>query len=193
MNNHATYRITAILLCISAAAFLLPYSADAGRAGAPKVLSAELRGNENRHPIAGERIHNGLHFLLKIHKNVRVFQEWCSWGYFNRWIVAVEIGGAGKKYTFKRKPRGWTKNFPAYHELKKGEFLITDIDLCDGSWQVEPQLPSNKMFQLKLTGHYTVVPDKESRKYNVWTGELVTNSVVLTVYPECADKLNKKR
>jgi hypothetical protein len=33
----------------------------------------------------------------------------------------------------------------------KGQFLITDIYLCDGTWRVSPKLPTGKPTKLSIT------------------------------------------
>jgi hypothetical protein len=174
-------------------AILLPFLATSRAAGVkPAQLSAELRGHDNRQPIFRERYRGPVFFLLTAQQDkIKIFQEWCSWGYFTRWYSARQIGGKAKDYVIKRRSRGWTKNFPATHELKKGQFIINSTDLCDGSWLVEPALPK-KDLQLKLTGHFEIKPDKESDKQKVWTGKLSTKSIEIIVGPECAAKLNKK-
>jgi hypothetical protein len=41
---------------------------------------------------------------------VRLWREWCSWGYFNLSFVVTDE--RGKTTTVTKKPRGWDHNFP---------------------------------------------------------------------------------
>ncbi len=157
-------------------------------------LRAELRGNDNRQPIFRHNYRNGVHFLLfSLRDNTKVFQEWCSWGYFTRTFTATMIGGPATRYVLKRNPNKiWSKNYPAAHKLKKGEFLITYVDLCDGSWIAEPALPE-KDAELRLTGQFEIKPDDESRKQKVWAGKLKTKPIEIILGSKCAARLNGKQ
>jgi hypothetical protein len=160
-----------------------------GQAG---ELQAELPGNDNKRPNFRDNYRNEIHFVLSAGKDpVRVFQEWCSWGYFTRWFSAQVQGGPATKYVFKRSNRkAWTKNYPATHEIKPGKFLITNVDLCDGTWTVEPDLPE-KDLELRLTGYLEIKPDEETRKQKVWTGKLTVKPILIIMGKSCAAIINK--
>ncbi len=176
-------RSICVVLCFC---LLIPFSAQAGE------LQAELRGNDSRQPIFRDNYRNGIHFLLTAKKGpVRVFQEWCSWGYFTRSFSAWPLDEVDKKYVFKRSNRmAWTKNYPATHKLKKGEFLITDVDLCDGTWKAEPDLPE-KDLELSVIGYLEIKPDKETRKQKVFTGKVKTKPIKIIMGKSCAAIINK--
>lgn len=165
---------------------IFPLAVQAGE------LNAELRGNDSRQPIFRDNYRNEIHFLLTAEKGpVRVFQEWCSWGYFTRSFSAWALDAVDKKYVFKRSNRmAWTKNYPATHNLKKGEFLITNVDLCDGTWTVEPDLPE-KDLELSMIGHFEIKPDEETRKQKVFTGKLKTKPIKIVMGKSCAAIINK--
>jgi hypothetical protein len=161
----------------------------AGQAG---ELRAELRGNDSKQPIFRDNYRNEIHFLLTAKKGpVRVFQEWCSWGYFTRSFTAWNLEAVDKKYVFKRSNRkAWTKNYPATHKIKKGDFLVTNVDLCDGTWTVEPDLPV-KDLELSVIGHFEIKPDEETRKQKVFTGKLKTKPIKIIMGKACAAIINK--
>jgi hypothetical protein len=157
---------------------------------AASVLSVQIRGNDNKEPQFGKRIHNEMHFVVFAQtKLVKVFQEWCSWGYYTRSFVATEGSAPSLQYTFTRGPQSWSKNFPATHEIKPGEFLVTNIDFCDGSWRVSPKLPKRDIV-LELTGRLLIPVDKESKELGVWTGEQKTNALEVIIREDCIDPLN---
>jgi hypothetical protein len=170
-----------LMICL-----LLPVPGLAGE------LRAELRGNDSRQPIFRDNYRNGIHFLLTARNGpVRVFQEWCSWGYFTRSFAAWALDAVDKKYVFNRSNRmAWTKNYPATHKLKKSEFLITNVDLCDGTWTVEPDLPE-KDLELSVIGYLEIKPDKETRKQKVFTGKLTTKPIKIVMGKSCAAIINK--
>jgi hypothetical protein len=172
--------VALLLMCLST-----PFAVRADE------LRAELRGNDSRQPIFRDNYRNAIHFLLTAQRGpTRVFQEWCSWGYFTRWFTAQAVEGPGTKFVFKRSQQKiWTKNYPATHQIKKGEFLITNIDLCDGTWTVEPDIPE-KDLELRLTGYLEIKPDEETRKQKVWTGKLSTRPIEIIMGKTCAARLN---
>jgi hypothetical protein len=170
-------------------------SAPAGAEGAPEpALRAELRGDDNRPPIFRLEYRNPIHFLLfSSQDGLRVFQEWCSWGYFTRSFTARQVGGAARGFALRRNPdQAWTKNFPATHTLDRGAFLITSADLCDGSWIAEPALPLEDL-ELELVGHFEIQPDKETAEQKVWTGRLSTRPLTAILGRDCAAVLNRRK
>jgi hypothetical protein len=175
------YAVLYLLTCL-----LVPSTGQAGE------LKAELRGNDSKQPIFRDNYRNEIHFLLTAKKGpMRVFQEWCSWGYFTRWFTAREVEAVDKQYVFRRSRRKvWTKNYPATHLIKKGQFLITNVDLCDGTWTVEPDLPE-KDLELSLTGYLEIEPDEETRRQKVFTGKLKTRPIVIIMGKSCAAVINK--
>ncbi|HOX44191.1 MAG TPA: hypothetical protein PK668_11365 [Myxococcota bacterium] len=167
----------------------------AGPAGPPEpALRAELRGNDGRQPVFRVEYRSPVHFLLFSNQDgLRVFQEWCSWGYFTRSFSARQVGGAAREFVLRRNPnQAWTKNFPATHSLDRGAFLITSADLCDGSWIAEPALPLEDL-ELELVGHFEIKPDEETVEQKVWTGRLSTRPLTAILGRDCVEVLNRRR
>jgi hypothetical protein len=112
-----------------------------------------------------------LHFLLFWQASgVRVYQDWNSWGYYARSFVAKD--GKGQTYEIKRRETGFTKNGPSTDALKAGDFLITDIYPCDGSWYVSPQLQLGQSATLTVKARFHIPADEDAIKYRAWTGDL---------------------
>lgn len=134
--------------------------------GAPAAptLRCELRGSENR-PISSSH----LHFLLFSGQNgLRVFQAWNSWGYDSRSFTATDLA-TKKKYRITRQGGAWDKNVPSTHTLNEGEFLLTDIELADGSWASSPKLPMTRQLHLSVVGEYS---QKKDPIAETWTGHI---------------------
>ena len=105
MKNHEHWA-SSYLVFLVAAIFFLPTLAGTR----DDSLRAELRGNDNKQPIFRPDYRNDIHFLLfSTRDGTRVFQEWCSWGYFTRTFTAKQVGGKAKEYAIKRNPNQvWT-------------------------------------------------------------------------------------
>lgn len=191
MNKRILWASVYLAFLCTAIAYLPSLAAKSHAGGAGQALRAELRGNDNRQPIFRSNYRNDLLFILFSKRDrTKVFQEWCSWGYFTRSFSARQEGGKAADYVIKRKPdKVWSKNFPATHTLPRGEFLVTSADLCDGSWIAEPALPLEDM-ELTLTGHFEIEPDKETKEQKVWTGKLTTKPITIVLGRGCAAVLN---
>jgi len=104
------------------------------------LLRCELRGPDLGGWWSPASRHH-LHFLLFGQTSgVKVYQDWNSWGYDARSFVGRDANGS--TYELAARPREFTKNAPATLALSAGDFLITNVYLCDGSWYVSPKLPS---------------------------------------------------
>ena len=189
------FRAIACLVFMVAGSVFLPTLVSKAQAGASDdSLRAELRGNDSKQPIFRPNFRNDIHFLLFSKRDrTKIFQEWCSWGYFTRSFSAKSVGGKAGNFIIKRNPNKiWTKNYPATHSLNKGEFTITSADLCDGTWISEPVLPLEDM-ELRLTGHLEIRADAETGKQKVWTGKLSTRPLVIIMGRGCTEILNKQK
>ncbi len=98
-----------------------------------------------------------------------------------------------KTYEITRRERDWDKNFPSTDTLNKGDFLITDVYLCDGTWRVSPKLPTGKNLTLQLAGRFTMQADKTEPISDLWTGEVESAPVEAYVDKGCVDVLNAQR
>ncbi len=194
MKKHPVWAGANIAFLIAAMVFVpsLARLTQADTRGEP--LRAELRGDDNRRPIFRANYRNDIHFLLFSQRDgTKIFQRWCSWGYFTRSFSARALGGSARQYALKRNPNmAWTKNFPATHTLGAGQFLISSADLCDGSWIAEPALPLEDL-ELEVIGHFAIPADEETAKQKVWTGELSTEPLVILLGRDCAEVLNKRK
>jgi hypothetical protein len=96
---------------------------------------------------------------------------------------------SSKKYEIQRRWRGWRGNAPSTHTLNQGEFLITDINLCDETWSITPALP-NTTANLLITPHFEVKADEDAVKYRVWTGRIDGPPKEIFIEKTRVDRLN---
>ena len=64
---------------------------------------------------------------------MRLWREWCSWGYFN---LRLEVEVGGKVHTLVKKPREWTRNFPDLLFLPPGEPVVMAASLDPDVWEL---------------------------------------------------------
>jgi hypothetical protein len=162
--------------------------------GTDQTLHCELRGSDHGSTVftnhSPGQFHPGhFHFLLFSDSDgLKVYKDWNSWGYYARSFTGTDA--ASRSYSLTLRKTGFTQNAPATDTLNKGEFLITDIYLCDGSWHVAPKLPIRAMIALRLVGHFAIAADKDAITNNVWTGQIKSNELEVFIDKACVERLN---
>lgn len=106
---------------------------------------------------------------------VRVWREWCSWGYFALSLEAKTPDG--RAFQIKKKPTAWTKNFPDYFIILPNAHFVLPVKLNE-KWQNYP----TEERKLSLRAHYQILADKESKEKQVWTGKIISPWMEVTLY-----------
>lgn len=134
-------------------------------------LSLELvlpfAGNENY------RVASDSHFHVVLRNNrddtVRLWREWCSWGYYNLSFEFVyadgskEVGEKNKIY--------WTRNFPSWMKLQSNESRVIDVDWTDEKkWKGFKRLGSDELVKVKAI--FEISDDRDARADDVWVGRV---------------------
>jgi hypothetical protein len=155
-------------------------------------LRCELRPSKNGVVWFSPDRRSHLHFLLLSNRTgLKVYQDWNSWGYFARSFKVKDEHS--KTYEITRRDKDWTKNFPSTDTLDKGDFVITDVDLCDETWRVSPKLPIGQDLKLRLVGRFIMQADKKEPIKDLWTGQIESAPVEAYVDKRCVDVLNAER
>jgi hypothetical protein len=105
-------------------------------------------------------------------RDVRIWKEWCSWGYYN--IEFILKDQSNHEYRIARVGRIWPVNLPDPMLIRSGDSFVRDCfilersaDSYDGRWGYDP-LPLDEA----LTGvcTFTIEKDEYSKEQGVWTG-----------------------
>lgn len=134
------------------------------------------------------------HFLLLSDKDdLQVFKDTNMWGYFAR---SFTLRAESKQYEITRRERGWDKNYPEPVTINRGDVLVTNISLCDGSWRVSPALPAKSQY-VQIAGRYSLHrendPPKDSVMMpndNLWHGAITSAPLELELTKGCILRLN---
>jgi len=110
---------------------------------------------------------------------VKVWKEWCSWGYFNLTFEARDA--AGKIVVISKRPRDWTKNFPCPVEIEASGHMVIDVSLAPAIWQNSPLSDESGRATLRLKAVYEIRDTKESKQENVWTGRISSPEAAYTI------------
>ena len=104
----------------------------------------------------------------------RIWQEWCSWGYY---AMSFELTDeSGKTWTVKKKPREWDKNYPDYWTLGPHESLVLAVEFADAEiWEGFPR-PSGISRTFTMRAVFEIQPDQDSKQHAVWTGRAVSKA-----------------
>ena len=188
----AIFRICMLVLIAMWASRALA-AKDAHMTSSP--LRCEIRANDNYLIFFGQGAPNNMHFVLHSDRDgIKVYRESNSWGYETRSFAATEqYNKTSPQYTILRRGRTWKGNAPSVMVLNKGEFLINDINLCDGSWQITPKLPSDAAAKLIVRPKFQVDAQTGDMKTGVWTGKIEGAAQEVSLDKSCVSRLNADR
>ncbi len=128
-------------------------------------------------------------------KPVRLWQERCSWGYYNLSFEVIDAGG--KKHTIKKRwIKAWSADAAIHQTLAPGKHRVIDVyfDNLNAKsiygWNLDSLLKKAKanlrFREIKIRPVFEIEPDKRSKKQNVWTGKIIGEyqKAVLTNFPQ---------
>ncbi len=100
---------------------------------------------------------------------VRIWRDWCSWGYFQ---LSFEVkDDAGHTWTISRKEREFWKNYPDYWTLAPGEPLVLNVTLSSDIWETSGgKLADLRGKSLKVKAIFAAQADDRGREDSVWSG-----------------------
>ena len=103
--------------------------------------------------------------------DVRVWREWCSWGWFQ---LSFEIrDGTGNIVTVRKKERAWDKNYPDFWTLAPGEPLVLTANLLDAeAWGWSAPAADLRGKALEVRAVFAAEEDEASREDEVFHGEV---------------------
>lgn len=113
-------------------------------------------------------------------KPLRLWKEWCSWGYYN--LTFVSTDGTGKKGIVKKLPRPWTKIFPDWLTIDPGDHMVFEVSFSETIWQNAPLPPKGKSHKIKLKAVFEIGEDEQSKIHEVWMGKLSSPEHPYTIY-----------
>jgi hypothetical protein len=167
-------------------------AAIAQASGQLPELRCELRPSDHGGMWFSPERRSHLHFLLlSNHTGLKVYEDWNSWGYYARSFRVIDEHS--KTYEITRRESEWDRNFPSTDTLNKGDFLITDVYLCDGTWRVSPKLPTGQTLTLRLVGRFIMQADRKEAIRDLWTGQIESAPVEGYMDKRCVDVLNDER
>lgn len=119
----------------------------------------------------------------KSQSNIRLWETWNSWGYFNLSFDIIDDNGA-VVYTVVKKQKIWTRNGPTWLSLAPGENVTMKVDFDHDVWIRNDDLGDNKplylpflalahstpRFELNMRAVFQVLPDWETIDRDIWTG-----------------------
>ena len=111
---------------------------------------------------------------------VRLWREWCSWGYFNLSFVVDDA--AGNPVVVKKRPRGWDKNRPDWTILEPGDHMVFEVSFDESIWQDAPRSEAGQARSVRMKAVYEVKADDQSKEHGVWTGRVHSPEADYTVY-----------
>jgi hypothetical protein len=180
--------MTRVAICIIALCGLAVLAPPRGGAGGD--LLCILQFNSYPYSDVTTDLRSHLHFvLLSKRAGIDIYEDWNSWGYSTRSFSATDSQSRHFEIT-RRLPLGWDRNFPSVTTLSDGQFLITDIYLCDGSWRVSPRMATPSGQKLTVVGRFKQERDDGFQLGNPWIGNIESAPVELNLSEGCITSLN---
>jgi hypothetical protein len=157
-------------------------------------LRCELQHQAEFADTLSARPWSHFHFILFSGRDgLRVFADWNSWGYFARSFTLTD--SHSNQFHVAARNHIWDRNYPGTDTINRGEVLVTDVDLCDRTWQVTPKLPL-KENDWTVVGHYALQLETDPlylRNFHtdeVWHGTIDSPPVQFFLTKECILRLN---
>lgn len=139
-------------------------------------LAVRIVPNDFYSEKLGRSIERNEHFHVVLtnqtRRSLRLWKEWCSWGYFNLSFEVHDEDGRVTKMT--KAPSGWDRNFPDWIILAPGDHFVIDVKLDESVWQGIPapsapkRPPVPRVVRLKAI--FEIRTDEEAVRNAVWTG-----------------------
>src|SRR5689334_20132316 len=111
---------------------------------------------------------------------IKLWKEWCSWGYFSLSFEARDA--SGRSFVISKKVRGWDKNFPCPIVVGPGRPWVIDVNLDPSIWQNSPLSSDAGKATLRLKAVFEIRKDESSEKEGVWTGRVSSPEAQYTLY-----------
>jgi hypothetical protein len=101
---------------------------------------------------------------------IRIWKDWCSWGYGNLSFEARDSGGSVT--VISKRPGEWDKNFPCPVEIEPGGSWVIPVALEPILWQHSPVSGNSGKTTMRLRAVYEIRETKDSKEMRVWTGKV---------------------
>jgi hypothetical protein len=113
--------------------------------------------------------------------SVRLWDEWCSWGYG---ALSFQFDDkAGHRWDAKKVPTGWDNNFPRWWSFKPAESGVIDVYFADPKvWDGFRHATGKKPLTVTLSAVYEIRANKETAEYGIWTGRVVSPPIQIDVW-----------
>ena len=100
---------------------------------------------------------------------IRLWREWCSWGYYNlTFLVTV---GADAPVVVKKQGRAWFGNWPDPETIPPGGHHVRDVTFDTVTW-MDPPLPvagGGRTVRMKAVFE---IPTEAAKQHGVWTAKV---------------------
>lgn len=104
---------------------------------------------------------------------INLWQEWCSWGYFNLKFQFTDKKGT--MWIAKKKEKEWEKNFPDFVSIGPRDKLVIDVMFNPDIWKNVLPPDVGKFTTVSIVAIYESKDSDHAKKREVWSGRLVSN------------------
>lgn len=122
--------------------------------------------------------YNGNFYVVISNKSpnpVRLWEGWCSWGYYNL-TFDIKLNNGKIYHLEKTKNRDWLKNFPDGYIVLPNSYFVIPVSFSKVLWGTSKEWESfpdevKNADTFSLRAIYSIPEDKETKEYKIWTGK----------------------
>jgi hypothetical protein len=137
------------------ACILMSPVVNAGEKNADSTVSLTVRIVPSSTTEKGVRLialsNPSQHFSVVVtntsNEHIRLWREWCSWGYYTLSFSVVDA--AGKNVIVTKGSRAWTRNFPDTTTLGPGDHMVFEVTFDKDTWPNAPMPVESKSHTVK--------------------------------------------
>jgi hypothetical protein len=103
-------------------------------------------------------------------KLIRLWKEWCSWGYSNLSFEVTDEKGRSVAVT--KSQRDWNKNFPDWEVIPPGGHQVREINFDPTTWENSPMPEVGRSRAVRLRAIYDIPAEPLTKEHGIWTSQV---------------------
>lgn len=157
--------------------------ADSAVQAAPLAVNIVATSSGERTGQAIE-LFSGSHFHVVVtnlsNAPIRVWKDWCSWGYDSLSFEARD--SIGREFVISKRNWGWDNNVPCPTTIEPGQPWVVDVTLDPAVWQNSPLSSDTGKERLRLKAVFEIREEQRSKAEKIWTGKVSSPEAEYTLY-----------
>ena len=175
MTHEILYKIGRWWLLVPLCLLLILTSGYAAAEKAELSLTIALPIHNGQRTIQVGRQAARFHVIIEnsSERQVNLWREWYSWGYFNLKFLMTDESGA--TWIAKKKEKEWEKNFPDFLSVDPSDKMVIDVTFDPDVWENVLPPGTEQSTTVSMIAIYESEDSEDARKRGIWSGRLVSD------------------